>query len=86
MHVFTAPFPPRSFPSFPQGPVSSAWGAVRGAMGRSKPWHLNYVTIGNEECLRPWYKQHYIRIAATVRKFHPHLHLISNCDLGDDAK
>lgn len=33
------------------------WGAMRAGMGRSEPWDLKYVTLGNEECLRPWYLQ-----------------------------
>jgi alpha-L-arabinofuranosidase len=24
-------------------------------MGRETPWKLNYITLGNEECLRPWW-------------------------------
>ncbi len=30
------------------------WGKVRAAMGRKEPWGLNYLALGNEDCLRPW--------------------------------
>lgn len=33
------------------------WAALRASMGREEPWSLKYVTLGNEECLRPWYAQ-----------------------------
>lgn len=36
---------------FITGPDSSAWGAVRASMGRSEPWSLKYLAIGNEVCL-----------------------------------
>ena len=33
---------------FVTGPPDSQWGSRRVAMGRSAPWHLNYLAIGNE--------------------------------------
>lgn len=39
------------------GDAGTRWGALRAAQGRVAPWDLTYVTLGNEECMRPWYFQ-----------------------------
>lgn len=33
---------------FVTGPENSTWGTVRSIMGRSQPWQLPYLAIGNE--------------------------------------
>ena len=41
---------------FISGPTSSTWGSRRAAMGRPRPWQLNFLAIGNEArlcCRRP---------------------------------
>jgi hypothetical protein len=41
---------------FISGPASSTWGSRRAAMGRPRPWQLNFLAIGNEArlcCCRP---------------------------------
>uniref|UniRef100_A0A7S3QV46 non-reducing end alpha-L-arabinofuranosidase n=1 Tax=Dunaliella tertiolecta TaxID=3047 RepID=A0A7S3QV46_DUNTE len=58
------------------------WANLRASMGRDLPWSLTYVTLGNEECLRPWYAQHYERVASAIRARYSRLKLIANCDLG----
>ncbi len=49
------------------------WGTVRASMGRPQPWALRYVTLGNEQCRRPWYAQHFARISAAVLGAYPAL-------------
>jgi len=63
------------------GPPDSKWGAVRAAAGRPEPWTLRWLTLGNEECMRPWYVAHYRVFAAAVRARYPTMQLIANCDL-----
>lgn len=36
---------------FITGPATSHWGSQRAAMGRTEPWKLNFLAIGNEVCL-----------------------------------
>lgn len=67
---------------FASGPADSDWGRVRASMGRSKPFPLKYITLGNENCNRPHYLDHYRQFSAVVLKRHPGVKLISNCDLG----
>jgi len=70
---------------FIMGGVNTKWGQLRASMGRAEPWSIKYLTIGNEDCLRPWYKQHYTAFASAIRARYPALTLIANCDLGDDV-
>ncbi|MEW5298572.1 MAG: hypothetical protein WDW36_001679 [Sanguina aurantia] len=67
------------------GADTTTWGALRAAAGKAAPWPLSYVALGNEACLRPWYKQHYTRFSTVLRAAHPHLKLLANCDLGEGA-
>ncbi len=42
---------------FANGPVTSAWGAKRAAMGHPEPFHLKFLGIGNEQ----WGEQYFER-------------------------
>jgi alpha-N-arabinofuranosidase len=71
---------------FISGDEHTPWGAVRAAMGRPKPWPpLRYITIGNEDCGKPWYLENYLLFAGALKAAAPELQLISNCDLGPAA-
>lgn len=70
---------------FIMGPANSTWGAVRAAMGRSEPWHITYVAIGNEDCGKPYYNQNYALFYGALSTAYPHLRLIANCDLGAEG-
>lgn len=41
---------------FARGDNQTAWGSVRSAMGHPEPFPLYYVSIGNQECSRRYYK------------------------------
>lgn len=41
---------------FARGDPSSKWGSLRAAMGRSEPFELKYIAIGNEDCGKPYYR------------------------------
>lgn len=70
---------------FIMGPANSTWGSIRAAMGRVDPWQLKYVAIGNEDCGKPYYTNNYNLFYGAFRAAYPHLQLISNCDMGNDA-
>ncbi|KAL4424426.1 hypothetical protein ABPG77_006364 [Micractinium sp. CCAP 211/92] len=70
---------------FISGPPDSKWGSVRASMGRSEPWSINYMAIGNEDCGRPFYVNNYLLFFGALRARYPHLTLISNCHMGQDA-
>ena len=43
---------------------------------------LNMTT---QDCGKPWYVENYIAFFTAIRAQHPHMRLISNCDMGDHA-
>ncbi|KFM27338.1 Alpha-L-arabinofuranosidase 1 [Auxenochlorella protothecoides] len=67
------------------GSPDSRWGSVRSSMGREQPWNITYVAIGNEDCGKWMYLNNYLAFFGALRGAHPHLRLISNCDMGRDA-
>nr|GEY70049.1 alpha-L-arabinofuranosidase 1-like [Tanacetum cinerariifolium] len=41
---------------FARGSPNSTWGSIRAAVGHPEPFDLKYVTIGNEDCGKPYYR------------------------------
>jgi len=41
---------------FARGGPKTTWGSVRAAMGHPEPFKLDYVSIGNQECSKYYYK------------------------------
>jgi len=41
---------------FARGGPKTTWGSVRAAMGHPEPFQLYYVSIGNQECSKNYYK------------------------------
>lgn len=70
---------------FVAGSQKTPWGAVRGIMGRPRPWQLPYIAIGNEDCGKPHYLANYRRFYWALKGAHPLLKLISNCDMKGSA-
>lgn len=70
---------------FITGPPDSKWGAVRAEMGHSEPWTLNYMAIGNEDCGKPYYVQNYLAFFFAIKQHYPHMTLIANCNMNQDA-
>ena len=68
---------------FITGAPDSEWGSVRAAMGRSEPFALQYVAIGNEDCGKPWYTENYKSFYAAIQAAYPDISLISNCSPTD---
>ncbi|KAG1675165.1 hypothetical protein FOA52_003388 [Chlamydomonas sp. UWO 241] len=64
------------------GAADTPWGKVRASMGRAKPFKLKYVVIGNKNCLRPHYREHFHRMSALIRTHYKAIKIIANCDLG----
>ncbi|MBV5282976.1 MAG: carbohydrate binding domain-containing protein [Paludibacter sp.] len=58
------------------GPVTSTWGAKRAAAGHPKPFHLEYVGIGNEDKITPEFKERFKMIYDVVKAKHPEITVI----------
>ncbi|GER25980.1 alpha-L-arabinofuranosidase [Striga asiatica] len=58
---------------FARGDPNSKWGSVRAEMGRSEPFDLRYVAVGNQEC-------NYMKFYNAIKTTHPDIKIISNCD------
>ena len=43
------------------------------------------LTAGNEDCGKPFYLQNYLAFFGAISARYPHMRLISNCDMGQDA-
>nr|GEV62973.1 alpha-L-arabinofuranosidase 1 [Tanacetum cinerariifolium] len=41
---------------FARGSPNSTWGSIQAAMGHPEPFDLKYVTTGNEDCGKPYYR------------------------------
>ncbi|EIE21944.1 glycoside hydrolase [Coccomyxa subellipsoidea C-169] len=70
---------------FISGPADSRWGAVRAQMGHPDPWSLTYIGVGNEDCGKPYYVSNYLAFFHAIKQRYPHMQLIANCNMGNDA-
>ncbi|TWT92899.1 Extracellular exo-alpha-L-arabinofuranosidase precursor [Botrimarina colliarenosi] len=61
---------------FANGPVTSEWGATRAAMGRTEPFNLRMLGVGNEQW-GPEYFERYERFAEALQREHPEIELVS---------
>nr|GEW41186.1 alpha-L-arabinofuranosidase 1-like [Tanacetum cinerariifolium] len=43
---------------FARGSPNSTWGSIRAAIRHPEPFDLKYVTIGNEDCGKPYYRDY----------------------------
>ena len=64
---------------FITGSPDSEWGSRRAQMGRTEPFALQYVAIGNEDCGKPWYTENYKSFYVALSAAYPNITLISNC-------
>lgn len=60
---------------FANGPVSSAWGAVRARLGHPAPFGLEYIGIGNEEVGAPFFERLPFFVEA-IRARYPDIRII----------
>ncbi len=58
------------------GPATSKWGAVRAAAGHPKPFHLEYLGVGNEDAITPAFKERFKMIFEAVKAKHPELTVV----------
>ncbi|MBC9824051.1 alpha-L-arabinofuranosidase C-terminal domain-containing protein [Terrabacter sp. MAHUQ-38] len=61
---------------FANGPVDSAWGAIRAQLGHPEPYRLRYLGLGNEDQITDDFRDRYARIEEAVRAAHPDLTVI----------
>jgi alpha-L-arabinofuranosidase len=62
---------------YANGPVTSTWGARRAKNGHPKPFHLQYMEIGNEDG-GPAYHERYALFYDAIRARFPQMHLIAD--------
>ncbi|CAD6210969.1 unnamed protein product [Miscanthus lutarioriparius] len=65
---------------FARGDPETAWGSVRAAMGHPEPFQLYYVSIGNQECSKYYYKDNYVKFYSAIKASYPDIKIISSCD------
>ncbi|KAL6645680.1 hypothetical protein ACP70R_017288 [Stipagrostis hirtigluma subsp. patula] len=65
---------------FARGDSQTAWGSVRAAMGHPEPFQLYYVSIGNQECSRHYYRENYVKFYSAIKASYPDVKIISSCD------
>ena len=75
---------------FANGPVASAWGGKRAAMGHPRPFNLTMLGIGNEQW-GPQYIERYRQFAKAIKAKYPQMLLVSGAgpepaDGGDDHR
>ncbi|MEQ9825332.1 MAG: alpha-L-arabinofuranosidase C-terminal domain-containing protein [Puniceicoccaceae bacterium] len=55
------------------GPADSEWGAVRAAAGRTEPWGLKYLGVGNEDAITPAFEERFRMIHEVLKERHPEI-------------
>ncbi|ONK55600.1 uncharacterized protein A4U43_UnF1340 [Asparagus officinalis] len=65
---------------FARGDPDTKWGSIRATMGHPKPFQLNHVAIGNEDCWRGNYRGNYLKFYNGIKAIYPDIKIISNCD------
>lgn len=63
---------------FANGPADSTWGAERAEMGRSEPFGLTHVQVGNEENLGEEYFAFFEEFKAAIETEHPEITVVGN--------
>lgn len=66
---------------FANGPADSRWGSVRARMGRTEPFGLRYLCLGNEEHDTPEFHERFPHFVRALREAHPEIRLIGNSGL-----
>uniref|UniRef100_A0A0E0KD12 non-reducing end alpha-L-arabinofuranosidase n=1 Tax=Oryza punctata TaxID=4537 RepID=A0A0E0KD12_ORYPU len=66
---------------FARGDPETTWGSVRAAMGHPEPFPLYYISVGNQECSKPYYKEKYVKFYSAIKASYPDIKIISSCDM-----
>jgi alpha-N-arabinofuranosidase len=61
---------------YANGPVTSTWGAKRAAAGHPKPFHLQYIGIGNEDKQTDAFRSRFKMIYDDLRAKHPEITIV----------
>jgi len=61
---------------YANGPVTSTWGAKRAIAGHPKPFHLQYIGIGNEDAQTDQFRERFKMIYDAVRAKHPEITIV----------
>lgn len=68
---------------FANGPIDSEWGAVRAQMGHPEPFNMEYICLGNEEDDIPEFRERFMMITDSIRKYHPEIKIIGTSGTDD---
>ncbi len=68
---------------FANGPADSEWGAVRAQMGHPEPFNMEYICLGNEEDDIPEFRERFMMITDSIRKYHPEIEIIGTSGTDD---
>ncbi len=61
---------------FANGDTNTKWGKLRAEMGHPKPFHMEYICLGNEEDDIPEFRERLTMFVDTIRKYHPEIKII----------
>lgn len=61
---------------YANGPVTSTWGAKRAIAGHPKPFHLQYIGIGNEDAQTDQFRERFKMIYDAIKAKHPEIIII----------
>jgi alpha-L-arabinofuranosidase len=70
---------------FANGPVTSAWGSKRAAMGHAAPFNLKMIGVGNEQW-GPQYIERYEPFAKALKARYPNIKLVSSAGPGPNGE
>jgi alpha-L-arabinofuranosidase len=64
------------------GPATSKWGAKRAAAGHPKPFHLEFLGVGNDDAQTPVFRERFKMIYDALKKNHPEITVIGTVGPG----
>ena len=78
---------------FANGPVDSTWGALRARMGHPESFHMDFLSVGNEQWETQYLdmKHRYERFAQAIHAKYPEIRLLGTagpfmeCSITEDA-
>lgn len=65
---------------FARGNANTKWGSIRAKMGHLKPFQLNHIAIGNQDCGQRNYRGNYLKFHSAIKAIYPDIKIVSNCD------
>lgn len=70
---------------FANGDVTTEWGKVRAEMGHPEPFNMEYICLGNEEDNIPEFRERFLMITDSLRKYCPEIKIIGTSGVDDSG-